>query len=100
MAKEQTSVKERTHTNLREPRKYKVILHNDNDTTMDFVVFVLMKIFHKSEEEASKVMLQVHHEGSAIAGIYPYDIAVTKVELATNFARENNFPLQLTYEPA
>ena len=90
---------ERQKTNIREPRRYKVIIHNDDFTTMDFVVKVLMEVFFLSEENAQALMLQVHHSNKAVAGVYTYDIAVSKAQKAVNMARENGFPLRLTVEP-
>jgi ATP-dependent Clp protease adaptor protein ClpS len=99
MAKEQSSVRERQRTDLREPRRYKVIIHNDDFTTMDFVVMVLMKVFHKSQAEAEQLMLQVHHSDQAVVGIYSYDVAQSKIQWATMMAREEGFPLRLTCQP-
>ena len=99
MAKEQSSVRERQRTDLREPRRYKVIIHNDDFTTMDFVVMVLMKVFHKSQAEAEQLMLQVHHSDQAVVGIYSYDVAQSKIQRATMMAREEGFPLRLTCQP-
>jgi ATP-dependent Clp protease adaptor protein ClpS len=82
------------------PRQYKVVLHNDNYTTMEFVVVVLIKFFHKSETEATHVMLTVHHKGSGVAGVYSKDVAETKVHQVTSFAQDNGMPLKLTAEPA
>ena len=95
MAKEQTAVRDRTRTNLREPRRYKVIIYNDDFTTMEFVVLVLTSVFFKSAEEAEALMLAVHKSGSAVVGIYSYDMAISKVRKATMMAREENFPLRL-----
>lgn len=99
MAQEQSSVRERQRTDLREPRRYKVIIHNDDFTTMDFVVMVLMKVFHKSQAEAEQLMLQVHHSDQAVVGIYSYDVAQSKIQRATMMAREEGFPLRLTCQP-
>lgn len=99
MSKEQSQIKERPRTNLREPRRYQVIIHNDDFTTMEFVVKVLVQVFFKSEEEATALMLQVHHSEQAVVGIYSYDIAVSKVRKATNMAMKEGFPLRLTVEP-
>lgn len=82
------------------PKQYKVILHNDNYTTMEFVVLVLMKFFHKGETEATHIMLTVHHKGSGVAGVYTKDVAETKVHQVTAFAQEHGMPLRLTAEPA
>ena len=99
MPQEQSSIRERQRTNLQEPRRYKVIIHNDDFTTMDFVVMVLKQVFFLSEEHAQALMLKVHHSSYAVVGIYTYDIAVSKAKKATNLARENGFPLRLTVEP-
>lgn len=100
MPQEQTGVKERQRTRLREPKRYKVILHNDDFTTMEFVVMLLAVVFHKTEAEAERIMLNVHHKGKGTAGVYPYDIAVTKAQKSTSMAREAGFPLRLSVEPA
>jgi len=81
------------------PRQFKVVLHNDNYTTMEFVVVVLMRFFAKNETEATHIMLTVHHKGKGIAGVYARDVAETKVELVTRFAQDNGMPLKLTAEP-
>lgn len=99
MAKEQSSTRERQRTDLREPRRYKVTIYNDDFTSMEFVVKILMLVFFKSQAEAEKLMLQVHHSDKAVVGIYSYDIAVSKVNKATQMARQEGFPLRLTYEP-
>ena len=98
MAKEQSQLRERQRTDLREPRRYKVIIYNDDFTTMEFVVMILKQVFFKSEEEAPALMLKVHHSDKAVVGIYSYDIAVSKVRKATNMAREQGYPLRLTVE--
>ncbi len=82
------------------PKQYKVILHNDNYTTMEFVVLVLMRFFHKSETEATHIMLTVHHKGTGVAGVYSKDVAETKVQEVTEFCQEHGMPLRLTTEPA
>lgn len=84
----------------KKPKQYKVVLHNDNYTTMEFVVLILIKFFHKSETEATHIMLTVHHKGSGIAGIYSKDVAETKVHQVTSFAQDHGMPLKLTTEPA
>ena len=99
MAKEQSATRERQRINLKEPRRYKVTIYNDDFTTMEFVVKILKVVFFKSEAEAETLMLQVHHSDKAVVGIYSYDIAVSKVNKATQMAREAGFPLRLTYEP-
>ena len=99
MAKEQSSVKERQRTGLREPRRYKVYIHNDDFTTMDFVVKFLKVVFFKSEAEAQTIMLNVHHSDKGLVGVYSYDVAVSKMRLATQMARDEGFPLRITVVP-
>jgi len=84
---------------LKEPGEFCVILLNDDFTTMDFVVEVLMVIFRKSIEDANKIMLDVHKKGRGLVGMYPWDIAVTKAEQVHTAARENQFPLRCLVEP-
>jgi len=85
---------------LDEPPMYKVLLHNDDYTTMEFVVEVLQKIFHKSTLEATRIMLLVHRSGTGVCGIYTAEVAETKVELVHHLARKNGFPLQCSMEEA
>ncbi len=99
MSQEQSNIKERQHFSLREPRRYKVIIHNDDFTTMEFVVLVLREVFFLSEEKAQTLMLQVHHSNQAVVGVYAYDVAVSKARKATEMAREQNYPLRITVEP-
>lgn len=91
-------VRSRTEKDVGEPAMYKVLLHNDDYTTMEFVVDVLMSIFHKSNDEATQIMLNVHHQGVGLCGIYVYEIAETKVETVHTLARENGFPLRCSME--
>lgn len=98
MPQEQSGIRERQRTDLREPRKYKVIIYNDDFTTMEFVVKVLVQVFFKSAPEAEALMLQVHRSEKAVVGIYTYDVAQSKVRMATSMAREEGFPLRLTCE--
>ena len=84
---------------VQRPRRYKVLLHNDDYTTMEYVVEVLRRFFHKSETEALHIMLTVHKKGSAVAGVYPRDVAETKVAEVMRDARENGHPLLVTAEP-
>ena len=89
-----------TDNDIREPSQYKVLLHNDDYTTMEFVVYVLMQVFHKSVEEATRIMLNVHEKGIGICGLYTYEIAETKVETVMRMARESGHPLKCTMEKA
>ena len=93
-----TDVLTESETKLEKPKLFKVILHNDDFTTMDFVVFVLQYVFNKSDAEAFTIMLKVHNEGLGIAGIYPFEIASMKSEKAMNLARAREFPLLCTVE--
>ena len=82
----------------KEPSLYRVILINDDYTTMEFVVEVLVTVFNKPYDEATRIMLKVHREGSGICGVYPFEIAETKVETVHRLAREKGFPLKCTME--
>ena len=81
------------------PRRYKVIFHNDDYTTQEFVTYVLQRFFHKTETEAVHIMLSVHHKGAAVAGVYTKDVAETKAQQVMDDAREKGMPLLLTTEP-
>ena len=83
---------------LQEPNKYKVFLLNDDFSTMDFVIDVLVKVFRKSVDEASVIMLNIHNKGREICGTYSYEIASTKVAQVKTLARENGFPLKAVME--
>lgn len=96
----QSATKERTKARIKEPKQFNVIMHNDDFTTMEFVVNILIDIFHKDEVTAEAIMLGVHNNGKAIVGKYPYDIAVTRVTKALNRAKEQNFPFRMTIEEA
>lgn len=93
-------VKERPQVKKEEPPVYKVVLLNDDYTTMEFVVSILEHVFQKSPAEAFRVMMNVHVNGRGIAGIYPWEIAETKVETVTSLAREAGFPLKAVTEDA
>lgn len=99
MEQQQSSFKERERIDLREPRRFKVTIFNDDFTTMEFVVNILTTIFYKSAAEAEALMLKVHQSQSAVVGIYSYDIARSKVQKATRMARNEGFPLRLTVTP-
>jgi len=92
------SILEKQKIKARKPKQYKVIMHNDDFTTMEFVIDVLMNIFNKKFEEANKIMIDVHKKGKGIAGIYSYDIAVTKSSMAMTLAKEDGFPFKLSVE--
>ena len=81
---------------IKPPKKYAVILHNDDYTPMEFVVWILMEFFHKTEEEANSIMLEVHKKGKGVAGIYDLQIAEQKISEVAESAKEHNFPLQVT----
>ena len=102
MAKEETFIQDKTVTgdreSLQEPPLYKVLLHNDDYTTMDFVVMILQTIFNKNTDEATRVMLNVHHQGVGIASVYTREIAETKVALVHRIAKRNQFPLKCSLE--
>ncbi len=83
---------------LEEPKMFKVFLHNDDYTSMDFVVEVLMGIFHKSHAQAEQIMLQIHEKDKAVCGVYTFEIAQTKVEQVKQLAKQNEFPLLATIE--
>lgn len=91
-------VSQKSKIKVKKPKQYKVIMHNDDYTTMEFVIEVLMRIFNKKIEEAQKIMLDVHKVGKGIAGIYSYDIAMTKVNTAMGWAKEEGFPFKLSIE--
>ena len=82
-----------------EPPLFKVLLHNDDFTTKEFVVSILVSVFYKSLDEATDLMWRVHRNGVGVAGVYPFEVAETKVQLVTETARENGFPLKSTMEP-
>ena len=96
----QTDVREKTREKVAEPDMFRVVLHNDDYTTVEFVVEVLMKVFHQSIEDATRIMLDVHHRGRGVVGTYTYDIASTKVNAVRELARERQYPLRCTLEPA
>lgn len=81
------------------PRRFRVLLHNDDYTTMEFVVMVLMTAFYHPEPEAVRIMLQIHERGVGVAGVYSYEVAESRMEKVMRMARENEFPLRCTLEP-
>ena len=94
------AVKERVNTEKKEPTLYKVVLLNDDYTTMEFVLRVLEGVFQKSPAEAYRIMMQVHTQGSGIAGVYTHEVAETKVTDAVELARNAGYPLQAIMEQA
>jgi ATP-dependent Clp protease adaptor protein ClpS len=91
-------VLERTRQQTKEPELYRVLLLNDDYTTMDFVVEVLETVFNKSPAEAYRIMMAVHTQGQGLCGVYPFEVAETKVEAVVELARSNGFPLRATME--
>lgn len=87
-----------SETRLEKPKLFKVLLHNDDFTTMEFVVLVLEYVFNRDAAEAFTIMLKVHNEGRGLAGIYPYEIANMKSEKAMNLAKAREYPLLCTVE--
>ena len=84
---------------VEKPRKYKVLFHNDDYTTMEFVVWLLMTVFHHDTTSAQRIMLHVHQKGMGVAGVYPREVAETKVQKVLDLARSHEFPLECTMEP-
>jgi ATP-dependent Clp protease adaptor protein ClpS len=82
----------------KEPPMYRVLLHNDDYTTMEFVIEVLMYVFSKSPESAAKIMMNVHQQGIGVCGVYTHEIAETKVDTVHNLARESGYPLRCSME--
>jgi ATP-dependent Clp protease adaptor protein ClpS len=90
----------RTQRKLKKPKLFKVLLHNDDYTTMEFVVFVLMSIFHRSETDAVQIMLHVHKNGIGVAGVYTYEVAETRIAQVEALARQHEYPLRCSMEEA
>jgi ATP-dependent Clp protease adaptor protein ClpS len=96
---EKATEKTKSEDKLERPKMYKVVLHNDDYTTREFVVHVLMKFFGKSETEATHIMLTVHHKGRGVAGVFTRDIAETKARQVVDYAAKRGMPLHVTAEP-
>ena len=96
----QVGVATKTLTKPKKPSQYKVLLLNDDYTPMEFVVMVLKRFFRMDLEEATRVMLHVHQKGVGVCGIFPYEVAETKVNQVMDFAKQNQHPLQCTLEKA
>jgi ATP-dependent Clp protease adaptor protein ClpS len=97
--RESVLTESRVQQKLEHPRMWRVLLHNDDYTTQDFVVWVLESIFHKPRGEAFTIMMSVHRSGLGIAGVYTHDVAETKVQATRTVAEEHEFPLLVTMEP-
>lgn len=93
------ATKTRGKEKLQPPPLYRVILHNDDYTTRDFVVWVLQEVFRKAPDDAVSIMLSVHEKGIGVAGVYPFQVAETKVEQVNQLAGRHEFPLLCTFEP-
>jgi ATP-dependent Clp protease adaptor protein ClpS len=91
---------ERPERKIKEPEQFRVMLHNDDYTTMEFVMEILEQVFQKSPAEAYRIMMKVHLEGLGVAGIFPHEVAETKVETVHDLARQNGFPLRASLEEA
>ena len=87
-----------TKTKIQRPKKYKVLMHNDNYSTWEFVIGVLKRVFYKDEEEAIKITTQIHNNGVEVCGVYPHEIAVMKMEQVHTLATANNYPLKCSIE--
>ncbi|BCZ45298.1 ATP-dependent Clp protease adapter protein ClpS [Clostridium gelidum] len=92
--------KQKDEVKIKKPKNYKVVMYNDDYTTMEFVINILVNVFNKKLVEAEKIMIDVHKRGKGVAGIYSYDIAITKVSTAMSMAKEDGFPFKLTVEEA
>jgi ATP-dependent Clp protease adaptor protein ClpS len=95
-----SQVVERTERQTQEPEMFRVVLLNDDYTTMDFVVQILEEVFHKTPAEAYRIMMLVHTQGRGVAGLYPFEVAETKVATVVDLGRSAGFPLQATMEKA
>ena len=93
------AILERTKQETKKPELFKVLLLNDDYTTMDFVVEILESVFHKQPAEAFRIMMMVHTQGKGLCGVYPFEVAETKVETVVERAREHGFPLRAAMEP-
>ena len=98
MAKQKTLTEVGVRDCIKEPTLFKVVIHNDDFTTMDFVVMILSVVFFKGQEDSESLMMKIHRTGRAVVGAYPYDIAVSKKNKAIELARQASFPLRVTVE--
>ena len=99
-ADNQTRADVRSRTGIKRPPMFTVLMHNDDYSTMEFVVEALVAVFHKSPTEANRIMLHIHFKGSGICGTYPYEVAETKVSKVHDMARKEGFPLRCSLEQA
>jgi ATP-dependent Clp protease adaptor protein ClpS len=97
--REESDVATETSKEVKRPPLFKVFLHNDDYTTMEFVVFILRSIFHHSDESAFRIMMHVHTRGLGVAGLYPFETAEAKVSQVHALAEENEYPLRCSLEP-
>ena len=97
--RESTKTETRSEQKLERPRMWRVLLHNDDYTTQEFVVWILEAVFHKDRAEAFDIMMSVHRSGIGIAGVYTHDVAETKLKTTRQLAEEHEFPLLVTMEP-
>ena len=98
MARVEEEIENRSELELEEPRLYKVMLLNDDYTSMDFVVDILVNVFHQDAQKANATMFKIHEDGSGLCGVYAYEIAETKVAQVHSLAKEHQFPLRATME--
>ena len=89
----------RNEQKVTRPRMYRVLMHNDDYTTREFVVDVLRSVFHHSEPEAVRIMMHVHYNGMGVAGVFTREVAETKIQTVEQLAREREYPLRLSMEP-
>jgi len=99
-AGEGTRTREKTRNEIQHPPLYKVLIHNDNYTTMDFVVQILQSVFHKRHEDSVRIMFAVHRKGVGLCGVYTAQVAETKVAVVHKHAQDQGFPLRCSMEPA
>jgi ATP-dependent Clp protease adaptor protein ClpS len=99
MPKKKKDLLVKDREDLQRPKKYKVVLYNDDYTPMDLVTLILMSVFNKGKPEAESIMLRVHKQGKGVAGVYSKEIAETKATTTTMYAREAGYPLQAKTEP-
>jgi len=92
--------KQKDEVKIKKPKNYKVVMYNDDYTTMEFVINILVNVFKRNLVEAEKIMIDVHKRGKGVAGMYSYDIAITKVSTAMSMAKKEGFPFKLTVEEA